>query len=243
MYYGNDQASKIYVRPYDAAKQGAVIIYEDPDCSGRSGFLMSSTDPYARMMYDNADILMLDVHNDKATGVRLPYGYTVELYVGPEFNDGEYTVNGLMYTDPISEEWPCQNIYNFNDVVSSAIVYRNTYVGTAYGYWQPYTSTESITFTLHYGFTTSKSTEETMSEQYTLSMEMSEKITMAVEESEFSVSESFSAGISYDVQSSYSYDFSEEMTVTCSAKPAADGVGLWQWVTMTTDGRSKTFTA
>ena len=71
---------------------------------------------------------------------------------------------------------------------------------------------------------------------------MHEKITMLVEELDETISEEFSVGISRDVQASYSYDYSQDVTVECNAEKAADGVGLWQWITTTTDGSSKTYT-
>ena len=52
-------------------------------------------------------------------------------------------------------------------------------------------------------------------------------MSMLFEELDETINESFSVGISRDVQASYTYDFSQDVKVTCNAEEATDGVGLW----------------
>lgn len=71
---------------------------------------------------------------------------------------------------------------------------------------------------------------------------MHDKITMLVEEVDETISESFSAEITSDTTESYEETYSDDVTVYCTQQGDKLGVGLWQWVTMSADGKSKTRT-
>ena len=59
---------------------------------------------------------------------------------------------------------------------------------------------------------------------------------MGASESE-KITESYSATLMNDVQTTYSADFSISHTLTCTA-PEEGGVGFWQWKTKAFDGTS-----
>ena len=127
-WIGNDDHMTILLmRPYDAVSLSAVTIYEDPNCSGRMGRLFAPTDVNSRAMYTSDDLSYWDVAVDKATALRVPYGLTIELYDGGTFDGAKKVVQGSMFVDSVSEEFPCISIENdFNDEVASAIVFYST---------------------------------------------------------------------------------------------------------------------
>ena len=113
------------------------------------------------------------------------------------------------------------------DKVSSLIVKRTSSMGDAYGTWVGITSTEVESFTIHYGFSTSYSSGETLNQQYTMSYEMTSGINLKVVKDEEKISDSYTYGIQKDAESHYSDDVSAKVTIKCTAKAASDGVGLW----------------
>ena len=57
----------------------------------------------------------------------MPYGLTLELYDLGAFGGAVKVVQGSMFVDSVSEEFPCISIQNdFNDEAASAIVYYST---------------------------------------------------------------------------------------------------------------------
>ena len=83
---GDDNTmTSLLMRPYDPTSLSAVTIYEDPNCSGRSGRLFAPTDVNSRNMFDVYDLMYWDVGIDTASSVRVPYGLTLELYDGAAF--------------------------------------------------------------------------------------------------------------------------------------------------------------
>ena len=80
--------------------------------------------------------------------------------------------------------------------------------------------------------------ETQATEQYTLTYEMSVGIKFASEK----LSEQYQLTVMEDTKQAYEQDFSVSVSIPCTAKPAADGVGLWQYVTKSADGKSETWT-
>ena len=110
-WVGNDDTmTELLMRPYDAASLSAVTIYEDPNCSGRMGRLFAPTDVNSRAMYTSDDLSYWDVAIDRATAIRVPYGLTLELYDGGTFDGAVKVVQGSMFIDSVSEEFPCISI-------------------------------------------------------------------------------------------------------------------------------------
>ena len=169
----------------------------------------------------------------------VPYGYTVELYDGDGFKNAEFTVEGQMFADENLSSVCFDLVGHFDDKTASLIIYRNTTIGPARGRWVGYTSTEQVDFTVHYGFETSHSESESSEQQFTLSYEMTSGIEFEGATEEETISRSYSSTIQKDTEDTYTYDVSVDVTVSCTAQRASDGVGLWQWVVDTNDGTSQ----
>ena len=167
----------------------------------------------------------------------VPFGYTVEMWKDAGFT-GEYQrYSGPVYTSA-AEELQCIEMEHINSVGSIA-VYRNAYVGSATGRWIGSTSTETLTFTYHIGFQYSSSTADHVEEQMALSYEMEVGMEFGgVGESE-TISEEYTVAIAQDTESAYSYDISVDLLLTCTG---TEGVGLWQYVTESRDGKSRVLT-
>ena len=69
---------------------------------------------------------------------------------------------------------------------------------------------------MHYGFSAEHSTESTDTLEYTLNMEMDEKIDYILASEEFKISETYRAEISVDTKDTYSYDFDTTVTLQCT---------------------------
>ena len=57
------------------------------------------------------------------------------------------------------------------------------------------------------------------------------------------VTESYRYELQTTTEDSYSYNYDVEVDLTCTSQEGDPGVGLWQWVTESHDGQSKTFTS
>lgn len=75
-----------------------------------------------------------------------------------------------------------------------------------------------------------------------MSYEMSSEIKFEGSTESESLSQSYQASVQNDTEQTYSYDVSADIEVSCTAQAAADGVGLWQFVTETTDRASRVST-
>ena len=99
----------------------------------------------------------------------VPFGYAVDMYDSASFSGDSFTVEGPMWIDN-DLNMQCISIQNtFNDRMASARVYRTGVFGSARGYWKSFTSTETMTFDTHYGFTSSHSEEQKEEQQFVLS--------------------------------------------------------------------------
>ena len=103
----------------------------------------------------------------------IPFGYSVDIYDGDGYTGDYITVTGQYYTDTHMSP-QCINIdaTALENRDGSMVIYRTNQMGAAKGRWIGYTSTETINFIIHYGFETAHSAEETISQQYTMSYEM-----------------------------------------------------------------------
>ena len=131
----------------------------------------------------------------------------------------------------------CQNMPSgWNDRVSSLAIFRTTGGESAVGKWVGFTGTEQLDFTYHVGFDTTKSSEEQITEQYTLAYEMNTGINFEFESSSETISSSYSASIMTDAQSSMDLDIEIDWTLHCTGSIGSEGgVGLWQWKVQSSD--------
>ena len=139
---------------------GAVTVFEDPDCKGKSGIAWASEDADGFAYYNMDDLWMSGIDNDRATTLMVPLGYAIDMYDSASFSGDSFTVEGPMWLDN-DLNMQCISIQStFNDRMASARVYRTGIYGSARGYWKSFTSTETMTFDTHYGWTSSHSEEE-----------------------------------------------------------------------------------
>ena len=54
--------------------------------------------------------------------MRLPYGYTVELYDGSAFDGTKEIIEGGMFVEAATEEFPCYNLKELDNKVLSDIL-------------------------------------------------------------------------------------------------------------------------
>lgn len=94
--------------------------------------------------------------NDWTSAVRLPYGYTVDLYIDDGFQGSSKTIVGPMFEDG-HLEMNCIDLTDFDNRVTSLKIYKNQELGSAYGRWIAMTGSSSLTYELHEGFTSTHS--------------------------------------------------------------------------------------
>jgi len=94
-----------------------------------------------------------NVKDDSISSVMVPQGYSVMLYSDDGFRGSTKTVNGGNWTS-VDQQMQCQNISDFDDKTSSLAVYRTELGLYSIGDWVSITTTESVDFTYHVGFTT-----------------------------------------------------------------------------------------
>ena len=138
----------------------------------------------------------------------VPWGTSVTLYednswsgrsmtwVGQPFNDGYQEMSCINFKSQ-GNDWK-----DFDDKTSSAEVYR-TGSGLAKGTWKQVASGNYIKLELTVGFTTTKSTTETESEQFTLSYEMTSGMEFAGASSSRTIKESYTKTLEKSVTDTF----------------------------------------
>lgn len=137
----------------------------------------------------------------------------------------------------------CINLDGYNNEVTSLIVHRTQSMGAAQGMWQSITGSSSIEYQLQEGFTSTHTEYTSVQNQFTLSYEMSESINFVAGSEESKIGTSYSLAIQNDVEDTYQYETLQTIGFTCDdIEDPSEGVGLWQWVVKTSDGKTKTLT-
>ena len=145
---------RVIMRPYDAAKQGAVVAFKDWDCRGDSGRFDALADVKATAKYNREGMSLRNIGNDVISSVVIPKGYSVRLYDADGCSGSSSIVmDGTFWKNSEDFEMACQNVpSSWNDRVSSLEVYRTFGGNSAVGKWVSVTATEGIDFTYHIGF-------------------------------------------------------------------------------------------
>ena len=105
-----------------------------------------------------------NIWQDSVSSVMVPPGYTLEIFKNDSFSGDSTRIEGPTWQLP-NMELACIPVPNgFEDVNSSAKVYRTTLGKYSYGDWVSITATENIDFTYHEGFSTTKTEEHTETE-------------------------------------------------------------------------------
>ena len=76
----NDAISSVFLKPYDPIQEGAVTLFSDSDCRGRSAVFFGPKDLLDRQGYVLSDFNNRDFGNDSASSLMIPYGYKALLY-------------------------------------------------------------------------------------------------------------------------------------------------------------------
>ena len=122
----DDRLTLLKLRTYDAAEHGAVVVFNDPDCTGVSGRFYANKDSNQDATFIYSEFKASNGRNDSVTSVKVPYGYTAYLYQHDAFMGKEWVVEGKMPTDS-NMGWECVNAPSgYDDMVSSMRIARTT---------------------------------------------------------------------------------------------------------------------
>ena len=226
---------------YDIKDTAAVITFKDGDCSLDSSRYFADATPGRKARFTTEDMWDHNDHNDAISSIMVPFGYAVELFADNGFKGSSVIIEGKSF-EGVDMEVPCQNIpAELNDKTSSMYVYKTDKLGVANGYWRSITASESFEYTIHVGFETDKTESTHTEEQFNLSYEMQWGMNFKVLSSSEKISASYVQDIAKDTETAYSADISVDVTHHCTAKSSEEGVGLWQWVSESADGKTRTF--
>lgn len=177
---------------------------------------------------------------DDADSAWIPYGYTLTLFDGATFDGFSRQFVGPVW-DQSTRKQRCISLGDITNKAASLKIERNAIVGAAHGYWKSITASETISFVTSYGMDYSTSQAQHWEQEYNLSYSMEENVMFYIFSSGFSMSESYRSMVSKDVQATFGYSISNEVTLTCTMGEGYN-VGLWQWVVETRSGQSSTKT-
>lgn len=201
-------------------------------CSGRSALFFGGTELFDRKSYTGSDLEAAGFSSNSASSLMIPYGYSVDLYDHDGFWSEPYTVNGPFFVDA-TQRHACISLFDdFNDRTTSLEVYKSSTLGMARGYWRSITQTESLSFTVYYGMKAKDSEYVSTTQEKALSFEMK----AGVKYLGGKISGSYAETIRRDIEQTYTYNVDVEYTITCTQRFGMPGVGLWQWVTESSDG-------
>ena len=123
----------------------------------------------------------------------------------------------------------------YDNIASSIRIAHTESIDRAYGHWISYTGTESVSFELHQGFSTTDENGTARESEYKLGVEMKTGFDFGIENKE-KISFEYSEEIRKDTKTAYEMDIDKTVHVNCDdAKGTSDGVGLWQWVVSSSD--------
>ena len=140
------------MRPYDGAKQGAVLAFRDKDCANNTGRFYANSDPDLYAEYNKAAIKNQNMYNDDIDAIMVPYGYAVTIYWDNNFSGKSKTFEGGPFIDK-NMSMRCINVdaEGFGDKATSLRVYRTSNLGDANGTWKAITASSGIKFKVSYG--------------------------------------------------------------------------------------------
>jgi len=209
------------------------------DCKGYSAAFFASSELNERVPYTLTDLEMTGFSQNIASSMAIPYGVRVDLYSGDGFIDDVITIDGPFYLDDTLRH-ACVSIANsFNDQTSSLEVQRTAALGSsAKSYWRSITQTETLSFTVSYGVRLTDHQGEKTTKENALSYEMKAGIKFG----DAKIEKDYKDVIALDTERTFTYDASVKYTITCSASVMKPGVGLWQWVTESSDGQVSVLT-
>ena len=81
------------MRPYDASEHGAVIVYNNADCSDVSGRYYANKDTSVAT-YNLTEFKARNGRDNSVSSVKVPFGYTAYLYESDGFHGKEWVIQG-----------------------------------------------------------------------------------------------------------------------------------------------------
>ena len=163
----DNKLSSLRIEPYDNRQHGAATVFSKYDCRGRtSSFEFTGLE--TKTKYFTKDLNDLGIEDESVSSVMVPRGYVVELYENDGQGGASKTIIG---SEDGSGYMPCVNMGSFNDLTSS-LVMRQIEQGSAKGYWEGYTATETHTFEFVVGIENSSGNEDVSDQKSTIEASM-----------------------------------------------------------------------
>lgn len=110
------------MRHYDARERGAVTLFDEPDCAGRSGAFFATQEPTHKALYNTGNLVREHLEGDMVSSVLVPRGYTLRLYEHDGFTGNKVEIDGS------EQDMECVNLndekYKFDDMVGSLSIFR-----------------------------------------------------------------------------------------------------------------------
>ena len=105
--------------------------------------------------------------------------------------------------------------------------------GAAIGQWElVYTATGSFSRQVSVGTTENKTASTSSSTTNSLTTAMN----IGLQFNNMSISDAYTNGITTATQETYTKSITDTVTMTCTSADFAENIGVWQWVTATSDG-------
>ena len=126
---------------------------------------------------------------------------------------------------------------DFSDRASSFRVWK-TGGAFASGHWRLAASGDNITASISVGFSTTESESESSTISYTLGLE----VRRGTEFKGQKISSEFTQELNSATETSLTKKADATITVSCASGSTPETIGLWQWVTETSDRKGSAFT-
>ena len=230
---------RVKLQYYDPLEIGAVTAFTGDDCHGWAGRLDATADPALTSYYNRADLEARHLVNDQISSVAIPQGYSLKMYRDDGLVESNSKVlNGEPWFDK-EHTMKCINLkdHAWDDMVSSAAVYRTNGGAYAQGRWIPTTATEGIDIVYHVGMSSSNSQATKESMTYSLTADMSMGIEFYGFSASAGISKSYENSVVVDTKSEFNTSIDFEYHIKCTGGVGSEGgVGLWQFVVSNSDG-------
>ena len=242
--YGNDLTYMKFMY-YDSKTRGAVMTFNEPNCQGVAGRFYSPAEFGVTADFTSDEMYQGHAFHDHTYSAYIPYGTSMTLYKNDGWGGESIELVGRNFADT-NDRMECRDfrLEGNDDMasnVSSIRVYK-TGGGYARGYWYNAGSGHSVQFTMNVGYDNSSTQRTEETQQNTLSYEMSSSFEFDGIGGSDTISESYSYQLTTATESTYSMSMSASITVTCQQTDGGQ-IGLWQWITESSDATSKAFTA
>lgn len=123
-YKKNDRTSVIILYDYNPEIQGAVTMFDDPGCSGKSGRFYAPLSGSYPNEYNQDEMWQHNMGTNRMNSMLVPPGVTITLWDEPNFSREIRTIDGSFYEDESMQKVRCVNYDDIADRVTSVSVKR-----------------------------------------------------------------------------------------------------------------------